>query len=212
MQRLLAEGNYEAAIPLMKDFVETCDRNAALVSSEEFADIVMQYAHLLQHAGRPEAMPAYQRLVLLREAIHGRRQHPAVAQALEDLANAFASNGMYPEAAHSFERAAAIWEATDPPNPEAHARCFEKLANLHLYFGRRSAALRVWDRVLVIRTAALGDSHAETQRTKREMDAIYEQIAALETEAERTFAAATAVRPPTGEVPRLAPRPEVPTI
>lgn len=36
-----------------------------------------------------EAMPAYQRLVLLREAIHGRRQHPAVAQTTPPRAKEF---------------------------------------------------------------------------------------------------------------------------
>eukprot|EP00668_Euglena_longa_P002119 GGOE01002457.1.p1 GENE.GGOE01002457.1~~GGOE01002457.1.p1 ORF type:complete len:1080 (+),score=381.05 GGOE01002457.1:57-3296(+) len=179
LQRLLAAGKYTEAIPIMQHLMEAYDGDLAGLSSEEFLDMLTQYAHVLQHATQQEAIQAYKRLVDVKEVMFG-LQHPEVALALEDLANSLASHSMYAEAAFAFERAGAIWSHNQPTTSKELADCFEKLANLHFFFGRRSASLRVWDRVFLLRRQLLGDSHEDTQRSKKAMDALYEEIRRLE--------------------------------
>ena len=93
--------------PPLRRYVELQEHSAP--TTEEFADVLVQYGHLLQHTGDPLAATIYARTAALREVLHG-KQHVEVAGVLVMLGNSLHSQGKYWEAVAEFEKAGAIWD------------------------------------------------------------------------------------------------------
>uniref|UniRef100_A0A7S1NDM0 Clu domain-containing protein n=1 Tax=Eutreptiella gymnastica TaxID=73025 RepID=A0A7S1NDM0_9EUGL len=178
LQELLKAQDYPAALPYFRRYMKMQEENLGAVTTAEFQEVLVQYGHVLQHCRHKDAVSIYQRVLDLKEVTHGPRSIE-VAMALGSLANAHALQANYDECCRTFQRAAAIWEQI-PGQEQSLIECYERLANVHSNFNKCSAALQVWDRVLLLRQQLLGEQHPETVRTVAEMEALYKEIADME--------------------------------
>ncbi|KAK9826468.1 hypothetical protein WJX81_002603 [Elliptochloris bilobata] len=120
--------------------------------------------------GEPAGDPAlYQAEVAAREAAFG-PGHPAVAEALTNLAIVRTQRGEPDLAQPLYERALAVYEvALGPEHPEV-AHTLTDLAVLHLEQGREDAGHPLLRRALAIQTRALGADHPDVVAIREVLD------------------------------------------
>lgn len=121
---------------------------------------VEKLGFMIEKSGRgEESLPYYERVLELREALHG-PDHPIIGAALMDLSNAFADHDI-PRARAYLERAEAIWTAARGTD---HPQMAVVLGNLGLILideGELAEAQRLFERALAIAEKSYGDDARE---------------------------------------------------
>ncbi|MCA9714055.1 MAG: serine/threonine protein kinase, partial [Myxococcales bacterium] len=110
-----------------------------------------------------EAKALAERALALREAALG-PEHPLVASALIDLANAQKAMADYAGAQATYERALAIRRVTSGEHHPDTAVVLNNLAVNHMQTGDRAGARALFEQVLAIRSQVLGDRHPDVAR------------------------------------------------
>jgi CHAT domain-containing protein len=130
-------------------------------------------AGILYEAGRySEAAEKLEHALAIREAALG-KNHPDVAQSLNNLATLYSDQGMYGQAEPLYQRALAIREAalgTDHPNV---ATSLNNLAALYVKQGMYGQVEPLYQRALAIQEAALGKDHPHVATSLNNLATLY---------------------------------------
>ncbi len=120
--------------------------------------------------GRAE--PLYERALAIREAALG-KNHPDVADALNNLASLYLDQGLYGRAEPLYQRALAIREAALGKNHPDVASSLNNLAILYMEQGLYGRAEPLYQRALAIREAALGKNHPDVADSLNNLAILY---------------------------------------
>ncbi len=121
------------------------------------------------HSGRyDEATSYFARALEIAEARYG-PEDPALARALNNLAEAHRLSGRYAEAERLYKRALAIDERRVAMEPDAMATTLNNLALLYRARGRLEEAAGLFSRALALFEQALGPTHPNVAKTLNNM-------------------------------------------
>jgi CHAT domain-containing protein/tetratricopeptide (TPR) repeat protein len=116
----------------------------------------------------------YKRALMIREATLG-RDHPDVAQSLNNLALLYVALARHSEAEPLYKRALMIREATLGREHPYVAQSLDNLALLYVAQARHSEAEPLYKRALIIREAALGREHPDVAHSLNNLAGLYQR-------------------------------------
>jgi tetratricopeptide (TPR) repeat protein len=136
------------------------DVKSAHSQTKEAQSLVIQSIELREQGRYSEAIPLAQRALAIREKSLG-PDHPAVANALSNLAGMYYTLGRYVEAEPLYKRALAIREKAGGPNHPDVGVLLDNLALLFKVQGRYAEAEQLNKRALAVLRKALGPNHLD---------------------------------------------------
>jgi tetratricopeptide (TPR) repeat protein len=159
------QGRYQEAQPLLTEIAAASDARTALT-----ANLVLSTAALVQHNFAEGEAHARRALALAPGALP--TNHPAIAMALYDLAQACHSQQRYGEAEKRYREAIDMWESTLGPNHPDYANGLLGLAAFYHERQRDAGAETLYRRAIHILAQALGESAAPVLSARAELAGI----------------------------------------
>jgi CHAT domain-containing protein/Tfp pilus assembly protein PilF len=139
----------------------------------EQARTAFSEALALQEEGQyARAEPLFQRALALYEAALG-KDHPTVADALNNLAILYQDQGLYARAEPLYQRALALYEAALGKGHPTVAPLLNNLATLYQNQGLYERAEPLYQRALTLHEAALGKSHPDVATSLNNLANLY---------------------------------------
>ncbi|MDM8561902.1 tetratricopeptide repeat protein [Candidatus Marithioploca araucensis] len=125
------------------------------------------------HAGLyDQAKPLYERALAIREKVFG-KEHPDVAESLNNLAALHEAQGNYDQAKPLYERALAIREKVFSKEHPDVALSLNNLASLHNSQGNYDQAKSLYERSLAIREKVFGKEHPSVATSVRHINPLF---------------------------------------
>ena len=155
------QGRFSEAEPLLLTLAASADAHTAIT-----AHIILASAAIEQGKFVEGAEHARQALELAGRALP--ENHPAIAMALNDLAQACRAQGQYLEAEKRYREAIAIWETTFGPDHPDLAKGLLGLAGLYHERQRDAGAETLYRRAIRILERAFGDDAPQVLSARSE--------------------------------------------
>jgi tetratricopeptide (TPR) repeat protein len=158
----IEQRRFNDAEPLLQELAASNDQRTALT-----ADIILATAALGQDNFSQGEAYARKALELAERTLAP--NHPAIAMALNDLAQACRSQGQYLEAEKRYREAIAVWESSVGPNHPDLAKGLLGLAGLYRERERYAGAETLYRRALGILQHAYGDGAPQVLSARTEL-------------------------------------------
>jgi tetratricopeptide (TPR) repeat protein len=143
------------------------------LSFEEAARLLNEAGYYLRdRAQYAEAEPLYERALVIREEVLGKR-HPDTAQSLNNLAALYDTQGKYAEAEPLYKRALAIREKVQGERHPDTARSLNNLAVLYDTQGKYAEAEPLYEQALAIYEEVQGEKHPDTALSLNNLGMLY---------------------------------------
>jgi CHAT domain-containing protein/Tfp pilus assembly protein PilF len=139
----------------------------------EAKQLDQQVINLYSQGKYQEAIPLAQRALTIWEKVRG-KDHPDVANGLNNLAVLYRQQGKYDGVELLLQRSLAIWEKARGKNHPDVAISLDNLAGLYESQGKYTQAKPLYQRALVIREKALGKDHPDVAISLNNLAGLYE--------------------------------------